>query len=208
MEERITRTYEFEIRAENDETNGDYLVGTPIVYNAMTNIGGMFNEIIERGALDNTDLTDVAFLVNHDTSKLPLARSRRNNANSSMQMMIDPNGMNIRVNLDTANNADARSLYSATKRGDIDGMSFAFMVDGEEWTELDSDMPTRHIRSIRKVMEVSAVTFPAYNQTTLEARDAEALDNAKAALEKVKTEQRVAELKENIRNKIMGGKKS
>lgn len=207
MEEKITRTYEFEIRAENDDTNGDYLTGTPIVYNDMTNIGGMFNEVIERGALDNADLTDVAFLVNHDKSKLPLARSRRNNINSSMQMMIDPNGMTIRVNLDTANNADARSLYSATKRGDIDGMSFAFIVDGEEWTELDTEMPTRHIRSISKVMEVSAVTWPAYNRTTLEARDAEALDNAKAALEKVKSEQRASELRKNIRNQIIGGKK-
>lgn len=206
MEERLQRTYEFEIRAENDETNGDFLTGTPIVYNAMTNIGGMFNEIIDRGALDNADLTDVAFLVNHDKSKLPLARSRRNNMNSSMQMMVDPNGMSIRVNLDTANNADARSLYSATKRGDIDGMSFAFIVDGEEWTDLDTKMPTRHIRSISKVMEVSAVTWPAYEQTTLEARDAEALDNAKAALEKVKAEQRDAELRKTIMNMITGGK--
>ncbi len=206
MEERLQRTYEFEIRAENDETNGDFLTGTPIVYNAMTNIGGMFNEIIDRGALDNADLTDVAFLVNHDKSKLPLARSRRNNMNSSMQMMVDPNGMSIRVNLDTANNADARSLYSATKRGDIDGMSFAFIVDGEEWTDLDTEMPTRHIRSISKVMEVSAVTWPAYEQTTLEARDAEALDNAKAALEKVKAEQRDVELRKTIMNMITGGK--
>ena len=206
MEERLQRTYEFEIRAENDETNGDFLTGTPIVYNAMTNIGGMFNEIIDRGALDNADLTDVAFLVNHDKSKLPLARSRRNNMNSSMQMMVDPNGMSIRVNLDTANNADARSLYSATKRGDIDGMSFAFIVDGEEWTDLDTEMPTRHIRSISKVMEVSAVTWPAYEHTTLEARDAEALDNAKAALEKVKAEQRDVELRKTIMNMITGGK--
>ena len=86
-------------------------------------------------------------------------------------------------------------------------MSFAFIVDGEEWTELDTEMPTRHIRSISKVMEVSAVTWPAYNRTTLEARDAEALDNAKAALEKVKSEQRASELRKNIRNQIIGGKK-
>lgn len=201
---KIQRSYEFEVRAENDEQNGDFLVGRPIVYNAQTNIGGMFNEIIERGALDQTDLRDVAFLVNHDTSKLPLARSRRNNANSTMQMEIDSEGMVIRVNLDTANNADARALYSATKRGDVSGMSFAFSVDAEEWTDLESEMPTRHIRNIGKVMEVSAVTFPAYNQTSLEARDAQALDSARAALEKVKTEQKEAELRNEIKE-ILGG---
>ena len=81
--EKTERYFEFEVRAENDEKNGDFLTGRPIVYNAMTNISGMFNEVIERGALDNADLTDVAFLVNHDMSKLPLARSRRNNINSS-----------------------------------------------------------------------------------------------------------------------------
>lgn len=193
MENRFERYFEFEVRAENDEQNGNYLTGRPIVYNAMTCIGGMFNEVIERGALDRADLTDVAFLVNHDTSKIPLARSRRNNANSSMQMMTDIEGMAIRVNLDTENNSDSKALYSATKRGDIDGMSFAFLVDGEEWTDLDKEIPTRHIRSISKVYEVSAVTFPAYSQTSLEARDAEALESAKAALEKAQQESRMAD---------------
>jgi len=203
---KMKRDFEFEVRAEHDEEHGDYLAGRPIVYNVMTNIGGMFNEIIERGALDNADLRDVAFLVNHDLTKLPLARSRRNNANSTMQMEIDTEGMAIRVNLDTENNSDARSLYSATKRGDINGMSFAFLVDGEEWTELESDMPTRHIRSISRVMEVSAVTFPAYEQTSLEARDAEALDNARAALEKAKLETRDSELRNDILSLIKGEK--
>lgn len=90
-----------------------------------------------------------------------------------MQMMIDSEGMAIRVNLDTENNMVSKSLYSATKRKDVSGMSFAFLVDGEEWTDLDSDMPTRNIRSIKKVFEVSACTFPAYNQTVLEARTAD-----------------------------------
>lgn len=202
----LYRDYEFEIRAEHDEENGNHLVGRPIVYNARTNIGNMFNEIIERGALDTTDLRDVAFLVNHDTSKLPLARSRRNNINSTMQLIVDSEGMGIRVNLDTENNADARALYSATQRGDITGMSFAFKVDGEEWTDLETDMPTRHITNISKVNEVSAVTWPAYEQTSLEARDAEALDNAKAALDSAKQKQRDAEIRNNIQKLLEGVK--
>ena len=94
--------------------------------------------------------------------------------------------MTIRANLDVENNADAKALYSAVKRGDITGMSFMFSVDGEAWENLDSEHPTRHITSIGTVVEVSAVTFPAYEQTEINTRNREALDNARVALEKAK----------------------
>lgn len=181
----VTRAYNFELRAENNEKNGDFVTGRPIVYNSMTDLG-YFNEVIEAGALDKANLKDVRFLVNHDTSMIPLARSRNNNENSTMQMEVDKDGMAIRVNLDTENNTEARNLYSAIKRGDITGMSFMFSIDKEEWEDLDSDHPTRRIRSIGQVLEVSAVTFPAYESTEISARDKEALDSAKLALESAK----------------------
>ena len=178
----ITRAYNFELRAENNEKNGDFITGRPIVYDSKTDLG-YFDEIIERGALDKANLKDVRFLVNHNIDMIPLARSRNNNENSTMQMTVDKDGMGIRVNLDTENNSDARNLYSAVKRGDISGMSFMFTIDGEEWEGLDTDHPTRHIRSISQVLEVSAVTFPAYEATEISARDKAALDSAKAALD-------------------------
>ena len=182
---KITRAYNFEIRAENNEKNGDHIVGRPIVYNSRTNLG-WFDEIIEAGALDKANLKDVRFLVNHDTSMIPLARSRNNNENSTMKLEVDKDGMAIRVNLDTENNTEARNLYSAIKRGDITGMSFMFTIDDEEWKDLESDHPTRHIRKISQVFEVSAVTFPAYESTEISARDKEALESAKATLESVR----------------------
>lgn len=175
------RSYNFEVRAEGTETGG-IITGRPIVYNSRTNLG-YFDEIIESGALDKADLTDVRFLVNHDTSKLPLARSRRNTPNSTMQLLTDTEGLAIRVNLDTENNADARSLYSAVQRGDITGMSFMFGVDSDEWENLESEHPTRHIKAISTVVEVSAVTFPAYEATEINARSKEALENARLAVE-------------------------
>ena len=184
---RVTRAYNFEIRAENNEKNGDHIVGRPIVYNSRTDLG-WFDEIIEGGALDKANLKDVRFLVNHNTNMIPLARSRNNNENSTMQLEVDKDGMSIRVNLDTENNTEARNLYSAIKRGDISGMSFMFTVDDEEWEDLQSDHPTRHIRKIGRVFEVSAVTFPAYESTEISARDKEALDSAKAALESVRSQ--------------------
>lgn len=102
------RKYNFEIRAEHDEKHGDYIAGSPIVYNSPADISGLFSEIIERGALDGADLRDVKFLVNHNIDMIPLARSRNNNSNSTMQMSINENGMEIRVNLDTENNSEAK----------------------------------------------------------------------------------------------------
>lgn len=187
------RKFDFEVRAKRDDTHGTYLEGTPIVYDAWTDLG-WYDEQIQRGALDNTDLTDVRFLINHNTDMIPLARSRNNNENSTMQMTVDEGGMNIRVNLDVENNSDARSLYSAVERGDIDGMSFMFVVDGEVWEEEESDHPKRTITDIEKVFEVSAVTFPAYEQTSISARGlADALESAKASLESVRAEKRAIE---------------
>lgn len=179
---RVTRAYNFEIRAESNEKNGDHITGRPIVYDSKTNLG-YFNEVIERGALDKANLKDVRFLVNHNTDMIPLARSRNNNENSTMQLEVDNDGMAIRVNLDTENNTEARNLYSAIKRGDITGMSFMFTIDDEEWEDLETDTPTRHIRKIGTVFEVSAVTFPAYESTEISARDKEALESAKSLLE-------------------------
>ena len=183
------RAYAFEVRAENDE-NGAVLTGRPIVYNSTTDIG-WFDEVIEQGALNDTDLRDVRFLVNHDTSRIPLARSRRNNGNSTMQLMPNEFGMDIKVNLDVENNSEARALYSAVERGDISGMSFMFGVSDEEWQDLESDHPTRRIKAISRVVEVSAVTFPAYEATQINARSREALDNARAALESARADKPV-----------------
>lgn len=182
------RSYSFELRSEQNEDGVGIVTGRPIVYNSRTDLG-WFDEIIEAGALNGTDLRDVRFLVNHDTSKIPLARSRNNNANSTMQLSPDDQGMAIRVNLDVLNNSEARNLYSAIERGDISGMSFMFGVDDEEWSDLESDHPTRHIRKISTVVEVSAVTFPAYESTEISVRNKQALDNAKLALESAKRSQ-------------------
>ena len=79
----------------------------PIVYDSKTDLG-YFAEVIERGSLDKTDLKDVRFLVNHDTNKIPLARSRNNNKNSTMRLKPTDKGLEIEADLDVENNADAR----------------------------------------------------------------------------------------------------
>ena len=177
------RYLEFEIRAEQTEEKGSVITGQPIVFNQETDLG-FCRETIDVGALDTTDLRDVRFLVGHNTSMIPLARSRNNNEHSTMQMTVNDDGMDIRVDLDTENNAEAKALYSAVKRGDMTGMSFMFVVDKDSWDDIDSDYPKRTITGIRTVLEVSAVAFPAYPQTTIQAASEDGtLDSAHASLE-------------------------
>lgn len=202
------RSYNFEVRAEETDA-GNIITGRPIVYNSRTDLG-YFDEIIEPGALNNSDLTDVRFLVNHDTSKIPLARSRRNNGNSTMQLSVDNDGMAIRVMLDIENNSEARSLYSAVQRGDISGMSFMFGISDEEWEDLESDHPTRHIKEISSVVEVSAVTFPAYESTEINARSKEALENARSTVDTVRQQNATSVETDELellkaKTKILGG---
>ena len=181
------RSYMCEVRAQDGEANESIIEGRPIVYGSRTDLG-FYDEIIEPGALDNADLTDVRFLVNHDLSKIPLARSRNNNLNSTMQLRPNENGLDIVARIDTGANADARALDSAVRRGDISGMSFMFFVDGDAWEDLESDHPTRRITAISRVVEVSAVTFPAYDATEIYARSNEALESARQALESARTQ--------------------
>lgn len=189
------RAFNFEIRAQENDSGEKIITGRPIVYNSRTDLG-WFDEIIDGGALDGADLTDVRYLVNHNTSMIPLARSRRNNGNSTMKITPDAQGLNIDfVKLDVENNSDARALYSAVQRGDITGMSFMFYVDADAWENLESEHPTRHITKIGSVVEVSAVTFPAYESTEIYARsEAAALDNAQTVLEKARAEMRATSL--------------
>lgn len=203
-----------ETRAAADGEPEDHIIdGHAAVYSRQTDIGDWFHEIIEPGAFDGCDLTDVPFIVNHDSRKIPLARSRNNNGNSTLTLSVDNVGLAFTASVDTENNAEARQLYSAIQRGDIDGMSYCFRVQDETWENLDADMPTRHITKIAKVFEISAVTFPAYSDTDINARQAQdALESAKTVLESARADAQLdsratslesdAELRDAYRMKI------
>ena len=178
-EELIQRSYDA-LFDTNEEQEG-LVIGRPIVFNSRTDLG-FFDEVIEVGALDGADLNDVRFCLNHDTSFV-YARSRRNNANNTMQLNVDQQGMEIKALLDVESSPKAQDLYAAIKRGDLDKMSFMFSIEDERWEDLDSDHPTRHIQKIGSVVEVSAVTFPAYESTSIDARSKEALERARSAVE-------------------------
>jgi HK97 family phage prohead protease len=100
-----------------------------------------------------------------------------------MHLVTDENGLGFDASLDVMRNSTAAELYSAIDRGDISGMSFAFRIDDERWEGLDTDYPTRYIHRFSTIREISAVTFPAYDATEINARSKDALDSARAELE-------------------------
>lgn len=175
--ELVTRSYVAEFRASEKEDEYGTIEGTPIVFNQDTTLRDWAGEFVERivpEALKNTDMKDVRLFVNHDTNKIALARSK--NGNGTMSLTVDDKGVHMRARLDVDNNAEARALYSAVQRGDMDGMSFMFRIGGEKWDDLESERPIRTITDISIIHEVSVVNFPAYPQTSVSARSSEETD--------------------------------
>lgn len=141
------------------------LEGMPIVYDQPTTINdpaGKFVEIIRAGALDGADLSDARLLYNHDLNKVPLARTPK-----TMQFTTSAAGLGMVATL--PDTADGKSVHTAVLRGDLSGMSFMFKVPkgGDRY---NPQTRTREIFKIEKIYEVSIVPFPAYPQTSVEAR--------------------------------------
>lgn len=171
------RFYEVrELRAD-DGSKGKVIEGHAVVFNQPTVIADSFIELISSDAFTGCDLSDVALFVNHDTNRLPLARTQ----SGTLTLTVDNVGLAIRAILDAENNPDAKALWHSIARGDLNSMSFAFTVadNGDEWKNLNSDMPTRIIHRFKKVYEVSGVSFPAYPQTDLQARARQMITNAR-----------------------------
>ena len=144
-----------EIRAEDGEIR---VSGYAAIFGEETNIGGMFTEVIERGAFKNAIARqdDVVFLINHDG--LPLARTR----SGTLTLTEDERGLRVDMALpQTSYGADIEQLVRA---GIVHSYSFGFSVPsgGDAFS---ADGSTRELREIR-LHEVSIVTgFPAYPAT-------------------------------------------
>jgi HK97 family phage prohead protease/HK97 family phage major capsid protein len=140
---------------------------------------GYFKESVARGAFDSVMQDDVRFLLNHTGA--PLART----TNGTLELSIDETGLKYRAAL--ADTQDGRDLYKLIKRGDITQSSFAFTIDNDEWSE---DRSTRTITKIGRLLDTSAVTYPASPSTTVAARNMAA---AAQEVEELKSEQVAAE---------------
>lgn len=165
-----SKNYEQRSYASDVTANSNEIVGNPVVCGVRTQMLD-YIEIIDPGALTEADISDVLLTVNHNLSDIPLARSRGGQPGETMQLSVDNYNCRITAQLDVENNPQARALHSAVSRGDITGMSFMFHVKEDSW-ERENDVLVRHIQKIDKIIDVSAVTIPAYPSTSISARSA------------------------------------
>ncbi len=144
---------------------GEKISGYAIVFEQRTVLykdpmtGYEYGEIIDRHALDSTDMADV--ILRYDHNGRVLARTR----NNSLRLSVDDHGLAIEADMNGSD--EARSYYNDVKAGLVDKMSFCFEVEADEWDEATR---TRRIKSISRLYDVSLVSFPAYEQTQVSAR--------------------------------------
>lgn len=134
-------------------------------YVLMSDAAYEFREVIDRHAFDKTDMTDVIMQYDHE------GRVFARNRNRTLDLDIDENGLKVTAAL--GGTEIGRQLYEEIRGGYTDKMSFAFTVsDQKRDIELidGRTVVTRRIKGIRKLYDVSAVSMPANESTSISAR--------------------------------------
>lgn len=188
--EYIKRNYPAEFRAYS--TSG-LIEGLPIVFDTPTDIGGYFEETICKGAISKDIINDVRFFWNHNIDEKAIARTIIPlDKLGGMELHIEDDGVKMLAN-PNRKRTDANDLCLAIEDGVINAMSFMFGVAEERWEDEDTDYPKRFITKIDPLIEVSAVNFPAYTQTSIHARGDAASDNDRAVLERIRNKRSAAQ---------------
>ena len=172
--ERRASALGVETRADGDSKKT--LVGYAALFNSDTQIGDWFIERIAPGAFDEAIKGDVRALIDHDTGRV-IGRTK----SKTLRLKTDDKGLGVEIVV--PDTVDGRDLLTLVERGDISGMSFGFRVTKQEWDET-GNIPVRTILEV-ELFEVSAVAFPAYEDTEIGARSMAA---TKAELEAARAE--------------------
>ena len=166
------RIYATEFRAVKEDGQPTKLEGYAAVFDQPSEDLGGFTEVIKPGAFSRTlkEGCDVRALFNHDPSMV-LGRTKDGGKTGTLRLSEDETG--LRFSVDMPDTQVARDLMTLVERGDISQCSFGFSVREQNWnSSKDADGDTREIREIMDcdLFDVSAVTYPAYPQTSVEAR--------------------------------------
>ncbi|MGL5968615.1 MAG: HK97 family phage prohead protease [Kluyvera sp.] len=159
-DDRETRCYSGEVRAEQHDQQPTRIIGYGSVFNSRSEPLWGFREIIKPGAFDDVLGDDVRGLFNHDPNFI-LGRS----ASGTLTVSTDERG--LRYDIEAPDTQTIRDLVLAPMlRGDINQSSFAFRVarDGERWYEDEEGVVIREISRFSRLFDVSPVTYPAYQE--------------------------------------------
>lgn len=164
METRELLTNKIEIR--EDDEGKRMLTGYAVKWGEKSQVLGYFykfREQFKKGAFaDSLEKDDQRFLWSHDPSKV-LGRTK------NRTLRLEEDDVGLRFELDLPNTTLGNDTYESIKRGDVDGVSFGFKMEDHEIEEPDDDLPLRTVKKAR-LLEVSAVAFPAYPDSEVSAR--------------------------------------
>jgi HK97 family phage prohead protease len=156
------RSINYEFRAMPESRT---IVGTATVFNSAYDMG-WYDEEMSQDVFTNSDMTDVVALFNHDANMV-LARTK------SGTLKLKVTGSAMEYEFEAPNTTLGNDLLEMVKRGDVYQSSFAFSVEAEDWQEREGMKPKRIIRGIKKVYDVSPVTYPANPDTMVAKRSYE-----------------------------------
>ena len=154
------RKLDMQFRAESQDGKME-IKGYAVVFDSPETYD--YTEIIDKHALDETDMSDVVLRYNHNDSFMVLARTR----NRSLNLEKDEKGLMIDAKLQS-DITDHKNIYNAIKSGLIDKQSFAFTVTEDDY---DYDTDTRIIKKIGRLFDVSVVDQPFYNATDVSVKN-------------------------------------
>ena len=165
MEIREVRPIRTEFQTREDGGNRT-IEGYFAVFNSIYEIAPGMTESVERGAFSRSITGDIRALTNHDTT-LVLGRTKAH----TLELREDEHGLWGKISINP-NDVDAMNLYERVKRGDVDQCSFGFEIVEQE-TEFRDDGSIHWTIKDVNLFEVSACTFPAYQETNIAARASE-----------------------------------
>ena len=156
------RSINYEFRAMPESRT---IIGTATVFNSAYDMG-WYDEEMSPEVFASADMNDVVALFNHDANMV-LARTK------SGTLKLNLTGNALEYSFEAPNTTLGNDLLEMVKRGDVYQSSFAFSVEKEDWEEKGGGKPKRIIRSIKKVYDVSPVTYPANPDTMVAKRSYE-----------------------------------
>jgi hypothetical protein len=164
IERRLFNLSEIKIERRAD-SNQPIISGHAAVFNTKTDIGWYMEQIAPGAFTETLKTSDVRGLFNHDSNFI-LGRS----TSGTLSLAEDLTGLAVEI-LPPDTQLIRDMVMTPMERGDLNQMSFAFIVTDEEWEEKKGEVPIRTIKQIDPLYDVSVVTFPAYPTTDAKVRD-------------------------------------
>ena len=167
---RVQRFFDIKARSANDDSKM-VLEGYALKFEKETELWKGFKEVIRKGALDNTDMSRVFLLFNHNDDVILAGTS-----NNSLELQVDDIGLKFRAEL--VDTQTSKEVYTLAKQGLLTKCSFSFRTakNGYKYSRTDDSNELGEIVDIETLYDVAVVTYPAYDDTEVYARDIKALE--------------------------------